>query len=99
MKRTRNYILLVDYNTPPRFAHRTKGRYRVGAHSEKEAVRLLQKAIGFGSIRVYRLCPENDAILPMGEVRKEVPYQKNKKTVFVLEKARHATAPLDNFKS
>lgn len=59
MKRTRNYILLVDYNTPPRFAHRTKGRYRVGARSEKEAVRLLQKAIGFGSIRVYRLCIDN----------------------------------------
>lgn len=49
----KQYVCLVDtYRRPSRWRN-TRGRYRVGAKNEKEARRLLQKAIGFGSVLVY----------------------------------------------
>lgn len=57
-KHWNNYIVLVDYNTPPRLKHNTAGRYRVGAKTPEEAKRLLRKAIGFGHIVVYYTCNE-----------------------------------------
>lgn len=50
---TKNYILIVDGHRRPGRERNTRGRYRVGARSPEEAVKLLRAAIGFGSIRVY----------------------------------------------
>lgn len=52
-KPIRNYILLVDSYRRPSRRRNTAGRYRVGAKSPEEAVKLLRAVIGFGSIRVY----------------------------------------------
>ena len=54
MKCVKNYILLVDSHRPKNLTQRQeKGRYRVGAKTEKEAVELLKAKIKFGSIQVY----------------------------------------------
>ena len=50
---TKNYILIVDGRRRASRQRNTHGRYRVGARSPEEAVKLLRAAIGFGSIRVY----------------------------------------------
>lgn len=52
-KPTKNYILIVDGHRRTGRQRNTHGRYRVGARSPEEAVKLLRAAIGFGSIRVY----------------------------------------------
>lgn len=46
------YICVVDGYRRPTRKRNTAGRYRVGAKNEKEAVRILQKQIKFGSVRV-----------------------------------------------
>lgn len=58
MRAVNNYILLVDYHRPrKRFV---SGRYRVGAKDKKEAIALLRKSIGMGSIQVYYQCRQDD---------------------------------------
>lgn len=58
MRAVNNYILLVDYHRPrKRFV---SGRYRVGAKDKKEAIVLLRKSIGMGSIQVYYQCRQDD---------------------------------------
>ena len=52
-KPTKNYILIVDGHRRAGRQRNTHGRYRVGARSPEEAVKLLRATIGFGSIRVY----------------------------------------------
>lgn len=78
MKPVNNYILLVDNYRRPSRQRNTKGRYRVGAKSEKEAVALLRDKIKFGSIQVYYKCnPETESpknIIGYKEVVKEVNY-------------------------
>lgn len=57
----KTYILIVDSYRRPERQRNTQGRYRVGAKSKKEAVKLLRDKIKFGSIQV--LCewnPERD---------------------------------------
>ena len=49
-KQINTYRLTVDYYKS--YKHGTHGGYDVGAKDPKEAVRLLQKIIGFGSIQV-----------------------------------------------
>ena len=49
----KQYICLVDQYRRPSRRRNTCGRYRVGARNPKEARRILQKVIGFGSIQVY----------------------------------------------
>lgn len=53
MKQIKNFILLVDSHRRPSRQRNTAGRYRVGAKSAKEAIKLLRAKIGFGSIVVY----------------------------------------------
>lgn len=53
MKKVRQAIVLVDSYRRPGRCRNTEGRYRVGAKTEKEAERLVQKAIGFGSVKFY----------------------------------------------
>lgn len=52
-KPVKNYVLLVDSHKKPEQKRNTAGRYRVGAKSPDEAVKLLRETIGFGSIHVY----------------------------------------------
>lgn len=60
MKPVRNYILLVDNYRRPSRQRNTSGRYRVGAKTPDEAVKLLRERIGFGSIQVYYECGEDE---------------------------------------
>lgn len=68
MKSVNNYILLVDSNKG-NFSGNNAGRYRVGAKSEKEAIKFLRGKIKFGSIQVYYKC--SDVILSYKEIVKE----------------------------
>lgn len=67
------YVCLVDTYKPVQFKHSTAGRYRVGALNEREAVKFLQKAIGFGSPQVYYKDNDNCdyPILKRGEVYRD----------------------------
>lgn len=49
----KNYIVLVDSYRRSSRCRNTKGRYRVGAKNPKEARKLVQQSIGFGSAIVY----------------------------------------------
>lgn len=69
MKQVSNYILLVDAYRRPSRRRNTAGRYRVGAKTEKEAVKLLRDKIKFGSIQVYYRCKDNE------DVKKKVDYK------------------------
>lgn len=86
-KNVNNYILLVDNYRRQERKRNTAGRYRVGAKSEKEAVKLLRDKIGFGSIQVYYKCNENDIKIANGMVVKE--------TTAGFQPPRHATAPME----
>ena len=93
MSKINTYVCLVDARGPIWAGHSTKGRYYVGAKSEKEAKKLLQKASGFGSIDVcYIAQPVGfDPILSEKIVRKAV-WLKDR-SVFATEDVVHATAP------
>lgn len=51
-KEIKTYILIVDGYRRPERKQNTAGRYRVGAKTPKEAVKLLKNKIKFGSITV-----------------------------------------------
>lgn len=91
-RKTRNFICLVDMHRRPSRQRNTVGRYRVGAKNAKQARKLLQTAIGFGSVQVYY--EDNTAassdIVPLSECRKEVFNPKTNR--FDQEPVRHATA-------
>ncbi|MEE1504312.1 MAG: hypothetical protein UGF89_08745 [Acutalibacteraceae bacterium] len=93
MKEVNNYILLVDYYKSPRLKHNTAGRYRVGAKTPGEAVKLLREKIGFGSIQVYYKCSKDDKLtVPYKTVVKEV-FDDTTGVTFRHEKPLHANAP------
>lgn len=88
-----NYICLVDNYRRPSRQRNTKGRYRVGAKNPKQARKLLQQAIGFGSVQVYY--EAKDILIGYKEIVKEV-YQKDHKQNlgFIFKPIHHATAPI-----
>ena len=93
-RRTRNFICLVDHYRRPSRQRNTAGRYRVGAKNPEHARKLLQSAIGFGSVQV---CYEDNTtnlsdMLPVGECRKETWDPGSRRFVHV--PARHAGSPL-----
>lgn len=88
----KNYIVLVDTYRRSSRCRNTQGRYRVGAKNPKEARRLVQKAIGFGSALVYY----EDKTLKAGY--KQVFIEQwtpgvSENFGFILAPARHANAP------
>lgn len=89
MKKIKRAIVLVDTYRRPSLKRNTAGRYIVSAKSEKEAVELVQKAIGFGSVQFY-YWEQNDSykFINYKEVKKMLynPW-KNK---WILEKPHHA---------
>lgn len=64
----RDFILSVDRGNP--HPHKTQGRYRVCAKSEKQAHQLLQQHIGFGKLQT--IAKTDSATLPKQTVVKEV---------------------------
>lgn len=63
----RDFILSVDSGNP--HPHKTKGRYRVCAKSEKQAHQLLQKSIGFGKIQTITITIVDSHRLPPSTTR------------------------------
>lgn len=72
MKQTNQYICLVDHYRRPSRRRNTAGRYRVGAKSPMEAKKLVQKAIGFGSVQVYY---KEELPVEMSALCHPVPYK------------------------
>lgn len=84
MKEVKQYTALVDCYRNNGLAARpakewlyqqqTKGRYRVAAKSEKEAKKLVQRAIGFGSVSIcHGQGAQEGPALPYRCVKKELP--------------------------
>ena len=97
MKEVHQYVVLVDYYKPRHLSHITKGRYRVAATSEQEAVQLVQKAIQFGSAQFYYRDehPDPKLILPYKSVKKEITASSPKGLTSFLVNVIPATAPAD----
>lgn len=66
-KHFKNFIVIVDGYRRPSRKRNTAGMYRVGAKTKEEARELVQQAIGFGSVLVYREDPK--LVVPYGKVR------------------------------
>lgn len=94
MKPIRQYIILVDDGKPPHLRHSTAGRYRVGAKTEKEAVKLVRKAIGFGSVKLFYVEDEEHyaTCFPKYTCKyKEIVKETKRK----IKKAFHANSPVN----
>lgn len=89
VRNLKNYILRVDNHRKLSMQRNTAGRYRVGAKSEKEAIKLLQKKIQFGSIQVYYQCDDTDITIGYKEIVKEIFV--NKSQTYIYEKPLAAT--------
>lgn len=89
----KTYVCLVDQYKRPSRQHNTKGRYYVGAKTEKEAKKILQKVIGFGSIQIYYEATEGgiDPMMGYKEVKKAM-WDSNASR-FIAVEAKHDTAP------
>lgn len=87
----KQYVCVVDGWRRPSRQRSTAGRYRVAARDGRHARELLQKAIGFGSVKVYYEIEPKDCriVLPLGQCRKEMPDGR-------LVPVRHATDPMEN---
>lgn len=55
----KQFSFVVDKGKPIGLAHSTAGLYQVAAKNEKEARKMLQKAIGFGSIGKAHIIDES----------------------------------------
>lgn len=89
----KNYIVLVDSYRRSSRCRNTKGRYRVGAKNPKEARKLVQRAIGFGSAIVYY---EDENLLAQYKqvFREEYTAGQKENLGFQLMPVRHANAPI-----
>lgn len=99
-KPIKNYILLVDSYRRPSRRRNTAGRYRVGAKTPEEAVRLLRAVIGFGSIRVhYEVVPgkhdHDGPEIGYKEVVQQVVDRSRPGCSFRYVRPHHATDPRD----
>ena len=88
MKEIKQCIVLVDYHTPLHLKHSTEGSYKVGAKTKKEAVQLVQNAIGFGHVQFYQFDESGKNIVEYKEIKKY-----NRKTR-EYEAPRHANDPM-----
>lgn len=83
----KNFFVVVDGYRRLSRKRNTAGIYRVGAKTKEEARELVQRAIGFGSVMVYREVTE--LLVPYGKVCIVGPNGS-------LKPARKATAPLSS---
>lgn len=92
MKKIKQAIVLVDVHRRPERRRNTAGRYIVSAKSEKEAVELVQKAVGFGSVQFYYWQRDDSFnFLKYKEIKRmEYDGETNK---WSLEEPRHACSP------
>lgn len=89
MKPVRTYVAIVDGRRRASRKRSTSGRYLVGAKTEKEAKKILQETIGFGSIEILRQAAGRDAEPEMGH--REIVRVHPSGT---FTPARHANSPL-----
>lgn len=100
---TKNYILIVDGHRRAGRQRNTHGRYRVGARSPEEAVKLLRAVIGFGSIRVYyETIPDRHEYdgPPVGYktvVQQIVTNNPNSRVLFKYVEPHHASDPHESY--
>lgn len=94
------YICLVDAHRTSCTRRNTSGRYIVCAKNEKEAKKILQKAIGFGSISVYYnvadcgFAQEKQLVMKKNEMYKIKIIGENKKDLqFEFLPVEHALSP------
>lgn len=90
IKKAKVFFCSVDHYKNIEKKHKTAGYYFVGAKNEKEAFTILQKAIGFGSIIVYRERTDIFNNLSHGEIIKYNFKTKEKEIV------KNDTAPCEN---
>lgn len=88
MKPVKQAIVLVDAHRRLSRCRNTMGRYRVGAKTEKEAEKLVQQAIGFGSVQFYYW--DDYDISP---TQRQAAYREVLTDGSVCEHARHACDP------
>lgn len=89
----KNYIVLVDSYRRISRCRNTKGRYRVGAKNPNEARKLVQQAIGFGSVIVYY--EDKNLLAKYREVyREEYGTGRKENLGFRLVPVRHANDPI-----
>ncbi len=98
MKTVHTYVCVVDQWRRPSRQRNTKGRYLAGAKSEKDAKKLVQGAVGFGSVQVYYRATDDSGNIPadnrhdrkmaLGQVMRVL-------SDGTLEEPRKATAALD----
>lgn len=89
----KNYIVLVDSYRRSSRCRNTKGRYRVGAKNPKEARKLVQRAIGFGSAIVYY--EDKNLLAQYKQVfREEYTAGQKENLGFQLMPVRHANVPI-----
>ena len=93
MKPVYNYLVIVDAYRAHYAAQRaTAGRYRVGAHDERQAEELVKERIGFGHPVTRCRYPDDDPMnVPYKTVVREVFDSETGK--YRHEPAQHATAP------
>ena len=94
MKPVHNYIVIVDaYRARYAVQRPTAGRYRVGAHDERQAEELVKDIIGFGHPVARCKCAEDDPMnVPYKTVVREV-FDPSQKGMYRHEAPQHATAP------
>lgn len=97
-KEVKNFVLLVDHYRRPSRQRNTTGRYRVGAKSADEAIKILKKKIGFGSITVYyeinpKLHYYDGPHIPYKAVVKQIASTDKKGLYFKYVPVCHANAP------
>lgn len=88
MKPVKNFILVVDSHRRPSMMRNTAGRYRVGAKTPDEAVKLLRARIGFGSIRVLSA---RDPAVDARAGLPQIAYKDVVQEYYVFENGKHVT--------
>lgn len=93
MKTIHTYVCLVDNYRRPSRQRNTKGRYLVGAKTSEEAKKLLQDAIGFGSVQVYYRATDDNGAIINDKVDRKMPYKSVVRVQFEGEGKRNFIEP------
>lgn len=90
----KTFIAHVDSHRRPSRCHNTKGSYLIGAKNEKQARKLLQAKIGFGSIYIYGISDEIS--VPYKTVVKKIRTIRDNKSCWTQVPVIHDTAAQPN---
>ncbi len=102
-KPIKNFILFVDAHRHWDKQRNTAGRYRVGAKTSDEAVRLLRTAIGFGDITVGCECkpgpqPYGERVMAYKEIVQEISWRDSRNNfIYKQVPPHHASDPHETY--